>query len=94
MKKTSLKLKLISFFLCFLALFPLLPSPVAQAALYDSEKIASPYAAVYNVENGTFIFEKGADEFICPSATAKLMTAVLALEFFPDLSVSINATKE
>ena len=78
----------------FFSLFALLPAPKAEAAIYDAEKIVSPYAAVYNVENDTFVFEKDADALISPSATAKLMTAVLALEFFPDLTVSVTATGE
>ena len=93
MKKRSRNIKFLSFLLCFFALFAALGAPNAQAALYDAEKIASPYAAVYNVENDTFIFEKGADEFISCTATAKLMTAVLALEHYSDLSVSVTAVK-
>ena len=93
MKKRFRNIKFLSFLLCFFALFAALGAPNAQAALYDAEKIASPYAAVYNVENDTFIFEKGADEFISCTATAKLMTAVLALEHYGDLSVSVTAVK-
>jgi D-alanyl-D-alanine carboxypeptidase (penicillin-binding protein 5/6) len=92
MKKYTANIK----FLAILCLLPLLiailPAPKASAAIYDKEKIISPYAAVYNVENDTFVFEKEADAFISPTATAKLMTAVLALERFPDLSVSVIAT--
>jgi len=94
MRKYPRKIKLLALLCLVLALFAALPAPQAQAALYDKEKIASPYAAVYNVENDTFVFEKDADALISPSATAKLMTAVLALEHFPDLTVSVTATKE
>jgi len=94
MKKYSRKTKFISFLLCFIALFAALPAQISQAALYDAEKINSPYAAVYNVENDTFIFEKGSDEFISPTATSKLMTAILALEHYDDISVSVTATKD
>ena len=94
MKKHSHKVRFLALLCLFFSLFALLPAPKAEAAIYDAEKIVSPYAAVYNVENDTFVFEKDADALISPSATAKLMTAVLALEFFPDLTVSVTATGE
>ena len=94
MKKLSRKIKIFSCILLIATVFTTFGAPQAMAELYDADKILSPYAAVYNVENGTFIFEKGADEFICCSATAKLMTAVLALEHYSDLSVSVTAVKE
>ena len=94
MKKYSRKTKIFSCVLIFTLLLAALCAPQAMGALYDSDKIASPYAVVYNVENDTFIFEKGADEIICCSSTAKLMTAILALEHFSDLSVSVTAVKD
>lgn len=94
MKKHPRKLRILALVCLVFALFAALPAPQAEAALYDKEKIVSPYAAVYNVENDTFIFEKDSDALISPSATAKLMTAVLALEHFTDLTVSVTATKE
>lgn len=94
MKKYSRKIKFLACLCLVFTLFALLPAPRAEAAMYDKEKIASPYAAVYNVENDMFVFEKDADAFISPSATAKLMTALLALEHFPDLTVSVTATGE
>ena len=71
MKKHPCKIKILSCICLIFTLFALLPAPRTQAALYDKEKIASPYAAVYNVENDMFVFEKDADAFISPSATAK-----------------------
>jgi D-alanyl-D-alanine carboxypeptidase (penicillin-binding protein 5/6) len=94
MKKHPRKIKILALLCTVFALFAALPAQKANAALYDKEKIASPYAAVYNVENDTFVFEKEADALISPSATAKLMTAVLALEYFPDLTAKVTATKE
>lgn len=70
-----------------------LASSTAGAAMYDEDKIASPYAAVYNVENGVFVFEKNADEVISSTATAKLMTAIIALEYYgEDLSATVEVT--
>ncbi len=94
MEKHPRKTKFLACILLVFTLFAILPAPRAEAALYDKEKIASPYAAVYNVENDMFVFEKEADAFISPSATAKLMTALLALEHFHDLTVSVTATGE
>lgn len=95
MNTISRKIRKLSLALCFIMLLPFLLSPFAGAALYDSEKIFSPSAAVYNVENGIFIFEKNADDFISATAAAKLMTAVLALEHFGgDISRTVTVTTE
>ena len=49
----------------------------------DFEKsVYSPHAAVYNTENGVFIYEKAAGERTAPASTAKIMTGILALEHF------------
>ena len=70
-------------------------APIASAAMYDKEKVVSPYSAVYNVENEMFIFEKDADEPISATSCAKLMTAVLALEHYSgDTSARITITSE
>lgn len=91
MRTSSRKIKLFSLVLCLTVLVCAVCAPASYAALYDKDKLASPYAAVYNVENGTFIFEKEADAPISTTAVAKLMTAVLALEHYRDLSVSVTA---
>lgn len=46
------------------------------------EIVFSPYAVVYNVENGIFVYEKDADAVIAPASTTKIMTAILALEHY------------
>lgn len=46
------------------------------------ESVFSPYTVVYNVENDVFVYEKNADAAIAPAQTAKIMTAVLALEHY------------
>ena len=94
MKKHPRKSRILAYLCLVFTLFNLLPAPRAEAALYDKEKIVSPYAAVYNVENDIFVFEKDADAFISPSATAKIMTALLTLEHFPDLTVKVNVTSD
>ena len=76
MKKILTRAKKLFCIMLTALLLTLQASIFAQAAMYDEDKIASPYAAVYNVENGTFIFEKNADEIISSTATAKLMTAL------------------
>lgn len=91
MKNYSRKLNFFPLALSLVFLLAAFFAPSASCALYDPEKITSPYAAVYNVENDTFIFEKNADEIISCTATAKLMTAILALEHYSDLSVSVTA---
>ena len=92
MKNIRRVFKAFSCLLCALVFSLSAFAPQAKAAMYDKDKIASPYAAVYNVENKTFIFEDNADAYISTTAVAKLMTAVLALEYFPDLSAQLEVT--
>ena len=92
MKISRYTAKTVSCLLCTLLLFFSVFAPCANAAMYDKEKIASPYAVVYNVENGTFIFEDNADAYISTESVAKLMTAILALEHYSDLSAELEVT--
>ena len=67
------------FAVLFVALFIFSSMPIYA----DYEKsVYSPHAAVYNTENGVFIFEKAAEERIQPASTAKIMTGIIALEHF------------
>lgn len=79
-----------SLFLCALILFVLIFGILAQAAMYDENKVNSPYAAVYNAEKGIFLFEKNADIRISASNCAKIMTAILALEHYQNLDTVIT----
>lgn len=69
-----------AFFAVLFAFAPVFSFTPIYAA--PSESVYSPHAAVYNTENGVFIYEKAADERIAPASTAKIMTGILALEFF------------
>jgi D-alanyl-D-alanine carboxypeptidase len=79
-----------SFLICTLMLFIFLFGTTANAAMYDKNKLDSLYAAVYNAEKGTFLFEKNADMRISAANSAKIMTAVLALEYYKDLDKVIT----
>lgn len=52
-------------------------------------------AVVYNIENDTYIYEKGADEVIYPASTVKLMTAIIAVDALGhDMSREITVPAE
>lgn len=70
--------KIIVLFLVLL--FVLLPHTV-HAADYEDEP-QSPHLAVYNTELDIFVYEKDADTRVNPAASAKIMTALIALEYF------------
>lgn len=49
----------------------------------DSEPIiTADYACVYNVESGDMLYEKGANTIVYPGSLVKIMTSVLALEYY------------
>ncbi|MBQ9748921.1 MAG: D-alanyl-D-alanine carboxypeptidase [Clostridia bacterium] len=65
-----------------LALCLSLPLVVHAKAFDAEETLHAPYIAVYNTENGHFVYRKNADEKTLPSSSAKIMTGILALEHF------------
>lgn len=68
-------------------------APLYAADFKDEDALVSEYIAVYNVEKKRVVFAKNADVPTAPGATAKLMTAVLALEYFggiPDKNVTVT----
>lgn len=79
-------------FAAFAAVFVFVFSHMPIYAAF-SKSVSSPHAAVYNTENGIFIYEKAAEEKIQPSSTAKIMTGILAIEHFrsdPDKEITVT----
>lgn len=90
MKRKFRAVKFFSHALCALLLLNFFFGTTVGAAMYDENQINSPYAAVYNVENKAFLFEKNADERISAANCAKIMTAILALEHYENLDEVIT----
>lgn len=53
-----------------------------EVVLEPPEIINVGAAIVYNIENDRYIYEHNADKMIYPASTAKLMTAIVAIEHF------------
>ena len=49
--------------------------------------------AVYNVESGLSIYEKNTTKKVYPASTVKIMTAIIAYESIPDLSVQLTVSR-
>ena len=67
---------------CVLFTFLFLPITAFAEPYADADSLASAHIAVYNVENDVFVYTKSAEEEILPASTAKIMTGILALEYF------------
>jgi len=72
---------------CMLSL--ILPLAAEETAAEEETGILPPpelqnvgAAVVYNIENDRYIFEQDADKVIYPASTVKLMTAIVAIEYF------------
>ncbi len=74
--------KLISVVLVLACLTALFPLSVLAEAFEGEETLVSPHLAVYNVEKEIFVFTKDAYEKTLPGSSAKIMTGILALEYF------------
>lgn len=72
------------FSIVFLLLFilPFLRFPVHASAYKKESDLDSPYIAIYNTQNGRFVYTKEAQTHISPGSTTKIMTGILALEQF------------
>ena len=51
------------------------PNPVSGPKSMDGFQTAAPHAILIDVDSGSVLFEKGADELIPPASLSKLMTA-------------------
>ncbi len=76
-----MKKKITAVFCLFLA-FLCLPSSVFAKDFDGEDALVSPNIAVYNTENDIFVYKKDAEKTIMPGASAKLMTGILAYEYF------------
>lgn len=68
--------------------------PAGAGDYSKADDISSRYVAVYNVQNGRLVFSKEADSRTAPGSTAKIMTGILALEYFEgrlDTVVTVSA---
>ncbi len=73
---------------CFLPLFPV-------SAEKAPPEIASESGICYNLETGSFLFEKNTEANLKPAAFTKLMTALLALEYRQENgNVNVTVTEE
>lgn len=82
----------------FLSLFLLvcivmtLPFPVFAKDYEGADALASENIVVINADNGLMVFTKNAYEKISVGASAKIMTAILALEYFegiPEMKITV-----
>lgn len=82
-------------FAALLCLSAALPAFTANAALYEKPDVdlSSSHALVVNLNTGTEVFARGADDAVFPASTTKILTAVLALEECSDLEEKIEVTR-
>lgn len=79
---------------CVIFALSMIATPIRAKNYENVDSISSEYVAVYNVRNGIFVYSKAADERTAPGATAKMMTGILALEYFEgrlDTVVTVTA---
>lgn len=79
MRRSKIKIAAILFSALF---FTVAVFPLSSFAADYSKEVNSQNICVYNTEYKTAVFEKNADGKISPGPTAKIMTAIVALEYF------------
>ena len=80
----------------FLAFLFLLPMFSASAVRYEgAPEITSNAAVVYNLDSGEILCSKNMDGRLDPAAFTKLMTALLAFEYYgQNGNVQVTVTEE
>jgi peptidoglycan hydrolase-like protein with peptidoglycan-binding domain len=74
--------------------FVILISLFSLVALAEDEpEISADFAGVYSIESGDFIYEKGVDTIVYPASLVKIMTAVLALEYYESSGTDVEAVQ-
>ncbi len=77
-----MKLKFTAVILALICALMSLSALAEEADADTPPEISADYACVYNVESGKMLFEKSADTIIYPGSLVKIMTSVLALEYY------------
>lgn len=85
------KQKFISFFVILCLIYPIF---TFQAAAVDTPKPTAKQALLFNVDTGRIVFSKNEREKTYPASTAKMMTALIALEKVndPDEMATVSST--
>ena len=68
--------------ICLVFAVFLLPLTIFAKPYENEDGLASPHVAVYNAEKDIFVYTRDAEKKILPGSTAKIMTGILALEYF------------
>ncbi len=77
--------------LAFLLLFLLTSVVLAE----EAPEISADFAGVYNIESGDMLYSKDSDTIVYPASLVKIMTSVLALEYYDrkgDIEVTVTET--
>lgn len=85
--------KSISFLIFFIILFSSFSFSLSASFVPDTSGSSVDSYYLYNVENGYYMAEHGVDKIVSPSATAKMMTACIALESGVDTGKVISVTE-
>ena len=77
-----MKRKIFSFLLILVLLFSSVPCAVSAKDYPKEDSLSSTQIAVINADNGFLVYRKDADAQVATGSATKIMTAILALEFF------------
>lgn len=77
------KISLIAAFVLLISIFTAIP--VNAISFTPNESVYSEAVLLKNLDTGTTIYEKNADQKVYPASLTKIMTAILVLENIPDL---------
>ena len=58
------------------------PLPVNTTGLYPGGEVTAESVVVYDVDSGTLMYGRNAQEVLAPASTTKIMTALVALEHY------------
>lgn len=82
--------KIISSLLLLSTLAVQIPALTAKAEWTPTSAVSSDVALIVNSDTGTVLYSKNADKKVYPASITKLMTALLTVEHFPDLTIQIT----
>lgn len=73
---------------------PMSASSVAETDEWITDSFTSPYALLWDIDNGKVLYEKNADQQAAPASLTKIMTALVVLEKVDDLSKIVQLPAE